>query len=182
MQDIFLSCGLTLIPEWLSNHIRIKVCDDVIHPFQNFNGCTVEVWEWISNFIPLSIMDVITYPCLNFSYTMLVKGVPALYCLIYGWQIWWISSCAQPNNKLSSWISMVLYSETVRIRYELWHCTYIVGLHMHVWPYEWFMKCHYSMFQFCIYICIWCFALPSELNEVWMRKYSKLCFIGWLKS
>ena len=129
-------------------------------------------------------MDVITFPCWDLSYTMLVIGAPDLYFLSHGWQIWWISSCAQPYNKLSSWLSMVLYSETVRIRYELWHCTYIVVLNMHVWPHEWFMKCHYSMFQFCTYICIWCFVLPSALN-IWAlneERYSKLCFIGWLKS
>ena len=27
-----------------------KVWDEIIHPFPNFNGCTVEFWEWISNF------------------------------------------------------------------------------------------------------------------------------------
>ena len=38
-----------------------KVWDEIINPFQNFNGCIVEVWEWISNFIPHFIMDEITY-------------------------------------------------------------------------------------------------------------------------
>ena len=35
----------------------------IIHPFPNFNGCTVEFWGWISNFIPLFKLGVITYPC-----------------------------------------------------------------------------------------------------------------------
>ena len=33
-----------------------KVSDEIIYPFQNFNGCTVEVWEWINNFILWFIM------------------------------------------------------------------------------------------------------------------------------
>ena len=35
-----------------------KVWGEIIYPFPNFNGATVEVWEWISNFIPHFIMDV----------------------------------------------------------------------------------------------------------------------------
>ena len=42
--------GLTLIPAWISNHMPCKVSDEIICPFPNFNGCTVEVWEWVSNF------------------------------------------------------------------------------------------------------------------------------------
>ena len=26
--------------------------DEIIYPFPNLNGATVEVWEWISNFTP----------------------------------------------------------------------------------------------------------------------------------
>ena len=48
---------------WISNHMASKVWGEIIYPFPNFNGTTVEVWEWISNFIPHFIMDVITYPC-----------------------------------------------------------------------------------------------------------------------
>ena len=33
----------------------------ITYPFQNFNGCTADVWEWISNFTPHFIMDSITY-------------------------------------------------------------------------------------------------------------------------
>ena len=36
--------------------------DEIIYPFPNFNGSTVEVWEWINNFITHFIIDVITYP------------------------------------------------------------------------------------------------------------------------
>ena len=38
------------------------MCGEITYPFQDFNGCTVEVYEWISNFIPYFITDVITYP------------------------------------------------------------------------------------------------------------------------
>ena len=37
--------------------------DEIINPFQNFNGCNVDIWEWISYFIAHILMDVITYPC-----------------------------------------------------------------------------------------------------------------------
>ena len=37
--------------------------DEIIFPFPNFNGCTVEVWEWISNSIPHFKRHVITYAC-----------------------------------------------------------------------------------------------------------------------
>ena len=36
---------LDLISTWISNYIRCKVWDEIIHPFPNFNGCTVEVWS-----------------------------------------------------------------------------------------------------------------------------------------
>ena len=42
---------LTVTP-WISNHMPRKVWDEIIYPFPNFNGCTVEVCEWICNFIP----------------------------------------------------------------------------------------------------------------------------------
>ena len=59
--------GLTIISAWISsNHIHYKVCDEIIYPFPNFNGVTVEVWEWINNFIPHFIMDVITHPCWDY--------------------------------------------------------------------------------------------------------------------
>ena len=55
--------GMTLIPAWISDHMLGKICDEIIHPFPNSNGCTVEVWEWISNFIPQFMVDPITYAC-----------------------------------------------------------------------------------------------------------------------
>ena len=29
-----------------------RLWDEITYQFQNFNGCTVEVWEWISDFTP----------------------------------------------------------------------------------------------------------------------------------
>ena len=40
-----------------------KMWDEIIYPFPNFNGYTIEVWERISHFIAHIIMHVITYPC-----------------------------------------------------------------------------------------------------------------------
>ena len=37
---------------WISNYIHYKVWDEIIYPFLNFNGATIDVWELISNFIP----------------------------------------------------------------------------------------------------------------------------------
>ena len=54
----FYSQGITLIPEWMSNHMPSKEWDEIANTFPNFNGCTVEVWEWINNSMPY-LMDVI---------------------------------------------------------------------------------------------------------------------------
>ena len=35
--------NMALIPEWISNYIHYKVWDEIIYPFLNFNGATVEV-------------------------------------------------------------------------------------------------------------------------------------------
>ena len=59
--------GLTLTPAWISNYIHYKAWDEIIHPFPNFNGCTVEVWELISNCTPRSTVHMITYPCWDWS-------------------------------------------------------------------------------------------------------------------
>ena len=63
----FCSHYLSLIWVWKNSQTPSKVWDEVTYSFQNFNGCTVEVWEWLSNFIPYFIMDVITYPCWDWS-------------------------------------------------------------------------------------------------------------------
>ena len=55
----------TLRVNWIpfyqhGNQIYSKICDDIIYPFSNSNGCTVKIWEWISNFMSPFIMYVIT--------------------------------------------------------------------------------------------------------------------------
>ena len=66
----------------MSNYIRYRVRVEIIYPFPNFNGGTVEVWEWISNSIPHFTGHVITYPCLDWrlcddlSMPHIVKGSP----------------------------------------------------------------------------------------------------------
>ena len=54
----------------------IKLWDEIINPFPNFNGVTFAVWECISNFIPHFTIDAITYPCWDQLLTILVNGVP----------------------------------------------------------------------------------------------------------
>ena len=56
---------IATIPPWISNHIPRKVWDEIIYPFPNLNGCTIEVWKWRSILIPHFTMDVMTYPCWN---------------------------------------------------------------------------------------------------------------------
>ena len=42
-----LWCEATiLIQAWMNNYIHYKVWDEIIYPFPNFNGATVEVCEW----------------------------------------------------------------------------------------------------------------------------------------
>ena len=38
-----LQSSLTLIPAWMNNHMPSKMWDEIIYPFPNFNGHTVEV-------------------------------------------------------------------------------------------------------------------------------------------
>ena len=45
----------------MSNHMPCEMCDEIINPFPNFNGCTVEVWELIISFISHIMIDVIIY-------------------------------------------------------------------------------------------------------------------------
>ena len=60
---------LTLIAAWICNNMPTEVWDTYMHPFPNFNGCTVEVWEWMSSFISHSVMNI--YPCWYGSQNML---------------------------------------------------------------------------------------------------------------
>ena len=72
--------GLTLIPTGISNHIHHNMWDEIIYPFLNFNGCSVEVGEWMINFIPHFTRLVITYPCWDKSSSMLIKWATERWC------------------------------------------------------------------------------------------------------
>ena len=50
-------------PRWISNHMTKKLWDEILYPFPNFNGTTVEVWEWIKSFIPHFMICAVTYLC-----------------------------------------------------------------------------------------------------------------------
>ena len=50
-------------PNMDKNYMPSKVWNEITYPFQNVNGCNVEVWELLSNFTQHFIMDVITYQC-----------------------------------------------------------------------------------------------------------------------
>ena len=43
----------------------IKMWDEIIYPFPNFNGIIAEIRERLNDFIPHFDMDLITYPCLD---------------------------------------------------------------------------------------------------------------------
>ena len=42
-RDPFYLDGITLVPTWMNNYIQFKMCDELIYPFPNVNGATVEV-------------------------------------------------------------------------------------------------------------------------------------------
>ena len=48
-----IATKLALIPVWINNYIRFKMCDENTYPSSNCNGAAVEVWEWVSDFITL---------------------------------------------------------------------------------------------------------------------------------
>ena len=58
--DVIMNLSNTI---WINNYIHYKVWDEIIYPFPNFIGGTVEVCGWISNFIPHFTVCVITYLC-----------------------------------------------------------------------------------------------------------------------
>ena len=80
---------LTSMAAWISNYIHYKTWDDIIFPFPNFNGATVEVSEWINIFIPLFTGRVTTYPCRDSSWTMLVKEAPDVESGPIRHLFWW---------------------------------------------------------------------------------------------
>ena len=73
----FYQNGLTLIPEWINNHIPNKVS----------GKSTFEVWKWISNFILHFIMDVIAFSCCDWSQSRLGEGVPNIIISYIGLRV-----------------------------------------------------------------------------------------------
>ena len=45
--------GLTLIPAWISNHIRYKVWDEITYPFLNFNGVFHPILYKVCNYLSM---------------------------------------------------------------------------------------------------------------------------------
>ena len=48
----------TWIPSCISYYVHYRLWDEIINPFLNCNGCTVENWEWISNLILLVMLGL----------------------------------------------------------------------------------------------------------------------------
>ena len=88
--------GLTLIQARISNGINYNACDEINHPFLNFNGASVGGYEWIVNFIPHFTGHVITYPCRDWIKFILVKWPPVF---LTG-NIIWIYSISQVSPGL----------------------------------------------------------------------------------
>ena len=65
--------------------------DEIMYPFLNFNGCTVEVLEWISNFILHFTAHVISYPWRDQIQIMLMKGA------IHIFQVDYVTWCHYPS-------------------------------------------------------------------------------------
>ena len=72
-RDLQWSSVIDIVFTYLVTYITSRVWYEIIYPFPNFNGCTVEIWEYISFFIPYLINDVITYPCWYYRQSMLEK-------------------------------------------------------------------------------------------------------------
>ena len=123
-----------------------KVWDEIIYPFPNFNGATVEVWEWIIYFIPHFIMNVITYTCWDWSESALLKGATGRFypypfnINFTDWLCWTINSkiCGQ-FAFCSSWLDFIrilrgYFTSIGQCFYSQWSnpVTYGWISHMHV--------------------------------------------------
>ena len=47
----------------MNNYMHYIVFDEIIYPFPNFNGATVEIWEWKNNLIAHFAGGVIAFQC-----------------------------------------------------------------------------------------------------------------------
>ena len=105
---------VTLIPAPISNCIFYKVWDEIIHPFPNFSGATVEVWEWISNFI----QHYWACDYLSMHKSMLIQGrrqklkYPRLPRPVYLHRVEsvkrlrYLSTCSDPFHAMCPWMPM----------------------------------------------------------------------------
>ena len=104
----------------------IIVWHKITHPFQNFNGASVEVWEWIRNCITHIVMDIITYPCWDLNQTMSVNHVSKRNpCMIWMIASQWINDCHLCEESVSCSIYVSLHIKDFYWRiYELPKYTY----------------------------------------------------------
>ena len=58
---LYVLAGPACLSVRISDRILNKLCNEIIYPFANVDGCGFEVLEWIRIFIPCLILDVITY-------------------------------------------------------------------------------------------------------------------------
>ena len=70
----FTNVWIDLILAWISSHMSNKVWAEIIYPFSNFNGCTVEVW--ISNVTWFPITHILIHLLLWFIVTETTPTVP----------------------------------------------------------------------------------------------------------
>ena len=71
----------SILSTWMNFKVSMddvpnKLRNWITYPFQNINGCTVEVWEWMTNILSHFVIDVITYPWWYWIRNMLVKWDP----------------------------------------------------------------------------------------------------------
>ena len=82
-RDLFYWYGSTLIPAWISNHMRSKVWDKITYPLPNFIGATVEVWEWIKKFHPTHYNGCNYLSMLGSKLIHVTKGAPGRQPVAY---------------------------------------------------------------------------------------------------
>ena len=139
----FYQHGLTWIPAWIDNYIHYKMLDEVICPFPNFKGTTID-WSLgrISDFIPHCTGHVITYLCLDKNQSMLIKGAPGNGNMPYSHEIGSKKKTHKNYVNCRRKKTHSFYSVFVRIpnssylpmdmKITLWHCKMHVGQVMKV--------------------------------------------------
>ena len=100
--------GLNVLkPVWISNHLPSNVWDEIIYPYPNLNGATVEVWEWMSYFISHFVMDGLKLNHVSKKGPR-ISNHQAWECGACVWfaggdLVWWIFCEAAPHDK-GCWI------------------------------------------------------------------------------